>query len=94
MLYVKIMSGEPMEDSSPYKGFRIIPVENNRTIQFCENPFWNGLGQSKSVNDPCPTIERYQLHVTSPEGSSETYALSGNAYVLSENGKTIASHSA
>lgn len=88
MLYVKIMSGEPMEDTNPYKGFRIIPVGNDRTIQFTENPFWRGIG----LTSDCPTVERFQLHVVSPEGSSETYALSGNAYVLSENGKTIASH--
>lgn len=93
MLYVKIMSAEALEDTNPYKHFQIVPIDNKATIQFVDNPFYVPPGSVGTCSES-PTMERFRLVVTSPEGSSETYALFGNAYVMSENGKTIASHGA
>lgn len=84
MLYVKIMSDEDMPDTDPYKNYRIVPVERNEVMQFVPNPI-------KSTDGSEP---RFMLEVHGPEGGIETHHLSGNAYVMTENGKTIASHGA
>lgn len=88
MLYVKIMSGEDLPDTDPYKHYSIIPVENNEVMQFVDNPLY------VPKNGDVPTSVRYHMLVTAPDGSSETHPLHGNAYVMSESGKTISSHGA
>lgn len=87
MLYVKIMSGEDMDDTSPSKHYSIIPIENNQVMQFVDNP----LFQERQPPDS-PGVPRFLMLVNSPDGSDETHPLFGNAYVMSESGKTIASH--
>jgi hypothetical protein len=54
-------------------------------MRFAENEGW------ETADPPFP---RYVLEVHAPDGGHETHALTGNAYVLNENGKTIASHQA
>lgn len=83
MLYVKIMSDEDLPDTDPYKHYVIVPVENNEVIRFCTNE-----GGEPVISD----LPRYLLEVHSPTGGIETHPLTGNAYVMSESGKTIASH--
>lgn len=94
MLYVKIMSGEDMDDTNPYKNYTIVPVERNEVMQFVDNPEW--LVRESHLVDEVPKVEpkisRYQLLVHGPDGGNETHDLSGNAYVMTESGKTIASH--
>ncbi len=85
MLYVKIMSGEDLEDTDQRKHYTIVPVENNEVMRFAENEGW------ETADPPFP---RFILEVHAPDGGRETHALTGNAYVLNENGKTIASHQA
>lgn len=87
MLYVKIMSDEDMDDTNPYKNYSIIPVENSQTMQFVDNP----LRIPQEVSD-CPQGERFILLINSPDGSDERHVLTGNAYVMNDSGKTIASH--
>lgn len=83
MLYVKIMSGQDMPDVDHYKHYIIVPVDNNEVMRFCENEDWD-----KAM----PPFPRFCLKVHAPEGGVCEYALTGNAYVMSESGKTIASH--
>lgn len=83
MLYVKIMSGEDVPDTDQYKNYTIVPVANNEVMRFCENAEGKG-----------PDIPRYMLEVHAPEGGIEGHPLTGNAYVMSESGKTIATHGA
>jgi hypothetical protein len=74
---VKMMSAEDMPDSSPYKGFKLITVPAGGEVTF-------GLNA-----DDKPSVMIYI------PGAAETivYEMTGNVYVLNENGKTIASQS-
>jgi hypothetical protein len=83
MLYVKIMSDQDMPDTDPYKHFTIVPVANNEVMRFCENEDWDKA---------TPPFPRFVLQVHAPEGGIESHALTGNAYVMAESGKTIATH--
>lgn len=83
MLYVKIMSDQDMADVDPYKHYTIVPVANNEVMRFCENEDWDKA---------TPPFPRFCLEVHAPEGGIEKHALFGNAYVMSESGKTIATH--
>jgi hypothetical protein len=85
MLYVKIMSGEDRPDTDPFHNYMIIPVANNEAISFVSN----GVPVGREGNREG---ERYSLEVREPEGGVRYHPLSGNAYVMNEAGKTIASH--
>jgi hypothetical protein len=84
MLYVKIMSDEDLDDTQPYKNYTIVPIANNEVMRFIANP--------ESGTDR--EYARYVLEVHAPEGGIETHELTGNAYVMTESGKTMASHGA
>jgi len=85
MLYVKIMSNENRPDTDPWHGFTIIPIANNETLRFRAVIVPDGqVGNMEG--------ERFALDVTGPEGEIHSHLLSGNAYVMNEAGKTIASH--
>lgn len=86
MLYVKIMSGEDMDDTNPYKNYTIVPIQGHEVMQFVANPNFHTMPEDG------PQISRYQLLVHGPDGGNETHDLSGNAYVMTESGKTISSH--
>lgn len=89
MLYVKIMSGEDLPDTDPHKNYTVVPVQNNEVMQFVRNQE-SLVWESGSREGPVPC--RYQLEVHAPEGGIEWHDLSGNAYVMNESGKTIATH--
>jgi len=89
MLYVKIMSGEKIPDTSPYKGYKVVTVQNDQNIQFYTNPDIERLG---ALPEGAPSIAHFLMSVTKSDGSEENYELFGNAYVMTESGKTIASH--
>lgn len=82
MLYVKIMSGQDLTDTDQYHCYTIVPVANNEVMRFKENP----------VRSTGPEDCRFILEVHAPEGGIETHELTGNAYVMTESGKTISSH--
>lgn len=88
MLYVKIMSAEDLDDTNPFKHYSIVPVENNQVMQFADNP--QHFPNAKALGEP--ETHRFNLLINSPDGSDEIHPLWGNAYVMSESGKTIASH--
>lgn len=82
MLYVKIMSAEDMDDTCQCKNYTIVPIQNSEVMRFCENAEGQG-----------PDTPKYMLEVHHPDGTHEGHPLTGNAYVMNEAGKTIASHS-
>lgn len=88
MLYVKIMSGEDMPDTDPYKNYAIVPVERNEVMRFVDSP------QADTQIPRRDDEPRFVLEVHGPEGGIESHPLTGNAYVMTENGKTISSHAA
>lgn len=91
MLYVKIMSDELLPDTDPNKHYSIIPIQNDETMQFVD------IGPIQLESGLPPTglrQPRFSLLVNGPDGGNETHHLWGNAYVMSESGKTIASHGA
>jgi hypothetical protein len=97
MLFVKIMSGEDLPDTDPYKNYVIVPVQNNEVMRFVDNSEFLVARSRESASKESgnsPTVARYLLEVHGPEGGCETHELSGNAYVMTESGKTIASHGA
>lgn len=81
MLYVKIMSNQDLPDTDQNHNFTIVPVENNEVMEFVQD-----------LDPKTDTSPRYALRVHSPEGGYETHPLTGNAYVMNESGKTIATH--
>lgn len=82
MLYVKIMSDQDMPDTDPYKNYSIVMVGAKQTMHFADNP----------VGGTDRKYPRYVLRVYSEDGSEESYELNGNAYVMNDTGKTIATH--
>jgi len=89
MLYVKIMSDEDLPDTDPFKHYTIVPVENSEVMRFAENTNLTDGTKLARINEP-----RFVLEVHAPEGGIQTHELFGNAYVMTESGKTIASHGA
>lgn len=85
MLTVKLMSDENMPDTDQLKSFQLIQVSDRESIHF----FKEGVNdQSGDFNAEYP----YTLSIENADGVKVMYALKGNAYVISESGKTIASH--
>lgn len=82
MLYVKIMGQEDISDTDQWANYTIVPVANNEVMKFRKNPAGSSSGQES----------RFILEVHAPEGGIETHELTGNAYVMTESGKTIATH--
>lgn len=81
MLYVKIMSSQDLPDTDQNHNYTIVPVENNEVMEFVQDQ------DPKTATSP-----RYALLVHGPDGGHETHPLTGNAYVMNESGKTIATH--
>jgi hypothetical protein len=95
MLYVKIMSGEDLPDTDPRKHYVIVPIQGDEVMRFVDNSeYIVAEGSAPFKPETQPSIARYLLEVHGPEGGCETHALTGNAYVMTESGKTIASHGA
>lgn len=79
MLTIKKMLGDGQEDTHPNASFELIPMEPGDTVTFKK-------GRDHEGN------ECQQMMLARRIGHSETHDLAGNVYVLSETGKTIASH--
>lgn len=77
MYSIKIMSGENLADSDVGKGFKMILVDAGDTFEFGHNTQGEPI-VTVSINkgDNCSHIE---------------YPVTGNTYVMSETGKTVAS---
>lgn len=87
MLIVKIMSGQDMPDDNPFKSFEIVQVPDGKRMRFTQNTVPEGqVGNFEG--------ERFNLEVQNESGFWEKTALTGNAYVMNANGKTIANHGA
>ena len=87
MLYVKIMVDCDRSDTDSFKDYTLVPVSDLKTMRFAQNLqlYQNGM--------PMPDrVFAFVLEVTSADGGIERYELTGNAYVMTESGKTIASH--
>jgi hypothetical protein len=75
MFMLKIMSGEDRPDSDVSKSFKGVILGDGMSFEF-----------SRKV-----TTETALLTLTSPDGSHVTMDLAGNAYIVSNTGKTVAS---
>ena len=87
MLYVKIMNKKSLSDDDRSSNYKLVTVQNNQIIEFCDSP---------SVQSTVCSSEsaRFSLEVRSPDGEVFRHDLFGNAYVMNESGKTIATHCA
>lgn len=77
MYAIKIMSSEDKADSDVGKGFKIILVDTGDTFEF---------GHDQATGKPQVTV----TGVREGEATFITYPVTGNCYVLSSTGKTIA----
>lgn len=99
MLFVKLMSDEPMTDTDPFKHYIIVPVQPSEVLRFCDNPEYVPVAIPGSATSPAipaspPDVCRFMLEVHSAEGGIESHPMTGNAYVMSQTGKTISTHGA
>jgi hypothetical protein len=86
MLTIKLMSNEShLDDTNPNKGFRLMQVPERSVIRFAKEDFAVGSGD---FNEAYP----YTLSIESEKDGVVLYALTGNVYVISESGKTIATY--
>lgn len=79
MYSIKIMSPENMPDADVGKGFKMILVNAGDTFEFGHN----------DQGEPIVTVTTFASDDRT--GSSIEYPVTGNAYVMSETGKTVAS---
>lgn len=79
MYSIKIMSPENMPDADVGKGFKMILVDAGDTFEFGHN----------DQGEPIVTVTTFASDDRT--GSSIEYPVTGNAYVMSETGKTVAS---
>lgn len=77
MYAIKIMSAENKPDSDVGKGFKMIMVAAGDTFEF---------GHDQTTGEPQVTVTGERAG----EPTCTTYPVTGNCYVLSETGKTIA----
>lgn len=78
MYTIKIMSNENLADSDCSKGFKMIMVEAGDTFEF---------GHDLNTGQPQVTVTGHRAG----DPTMVIYPITGNCYVLSEAGKTIAS---
>jgi hypothetical protein len=77
MYSIKIMSGENLADSDVGKGFKMILVDAGDTFEFGHN----------AQGEPIVTV----IAGKGDDRQCIEYPITGNAYVMSETGKTVAS---
>lgn len=101
MMYLKLMEGTQLSDSDVSHNFKLVPIGPRDTLDFVEV-----LREVYPINDvhspkcagPVPgSVKEVEARITRDAcarrdgaADTETYTLTGNAYVLSESGKTIA----
>ena len=86
MLYLKLMSAQNIADSDPAKNFVLVPLSDTTELTFRTD-----RAQRDSSEGAPATVVCAVLYDRAADSVSEIQ-LSGNAYVMNENGKTIASH--
>ncbi len=79
MLIVKLMSDENVPDDHHSKNYELVQVGNKDKLEF----------RRKQVLE---TGTNFTLLIFREDGSTSAFPLKGNAYVMSESGKTISSH--
>lgn len=79
MLYLKMMSAENLPDSDTRKSFRLLCIAENKAVLF-------GL-----MAEGTPAERRAVFIVNDVGDTVDSYVLDGNAYLMNENGRTIAS---
>jgi hypothetical protein len=89
MLYLKLMSGMDMPDACPAKSFKIVQLGDKDTLEFIET--WSEPFTTSSP--PLSATMTVSAVIYRENESRERYDLTGNAYVLNAQGKTIASRS-
>lgn len=78
MLILKLMGPEDLADDHPAKTFRLVQIKDDTHVEFIPSVAYEG------VNFIARTINS--------QGDVGELPLDGNAYVMSESGKTIAYH--
>src|ERR1700688_4318193 len=81
MLYLKIMSGQDMPDSDPYKDFTLYTLGDKDVLEFERRVLDEDVSELANVY---AVVELY-------DGGRIEHLLQGSAYVLNAQGKTIAS---
>jgi hypothetical protein len=82
MLTLKLMSEQDMPDDDPAKDFTLVQITDDEVLQFLRT------GESETYREyTCKVVALIKRR----DGSEMPYPLVGNAYVMNENGKTIAS---
>jgi hypothetical protein len=85
MLTLKLMSEQDMPDDDPSKDFTLIQIADDEVLQFLRT------GESGTYREYTAKVVALILR---SDGLEQPYPLVGNAYVLNQNGKTIASRAA
>ncbi len=85
MLFLKIMSSQSMADSDACHNFTLIPVASTEELTF-DTQTVDGTHVPAGT-----TVVWARIRDTATDKMRE-FSLTGNAYVLNEHGKTIASH--
>lgn len=86
MMYLKLMSDQNLPDSDPSHDFVMIQLGDKDELAFARQTLSNGA--------QCPDSTVVSAIITCEDGSQREIRLTGNAYVLNAQGKTIASRAA
>lgn len=82
MLTLKIMSGQNFADDDPQKDYTLIQIQENERLSF------------RAVTDHPLYSTNVIAEIVTNDGRSSEFPLTGNAYVMNANGKTIATRCA
>ncbi len=83
MMTIKMMKGDGLADTHPNASFSLIQIGTKDLVSFFKESAPNG-----DFNEARPQT----LRIDRDDGSTQQFTLAGNVYILSESGKTIASH--
>lgn len=80
MAYLKLMSADDKPDTDAFKGFTIISLNDTAVVSFDRS--------SKDHEE-----SRFSAYISyNGDGVNGELPLKGNAYLMSDTGKTVASH--
>jgi hypothetical protein len=78
MLTLKIMSEQDIADDDPQKDYTLIQIQETERLTF------------RHVTDHPEFNTKVVAEISTNDGRSTEFPLTGNAYVMNANGKTIA----